>query len=102
MHDPDVDPVGFEVFDDDLRVALGDPAACLAVPGDRPALEPWRVQSPEDPGPVLDERLDLEVVLPDRPVAQVLGQAGDEQVGGAGSLSWSWPSCAWAQDVDFG
>ena len=40
------------------------------------------MQSPEDPGPALDERLDLEVVFPDRPVPQVLGQAGDEEVGG--------------------
>ena len=39
------------------------------------------MQLPEDPGAALDEGLDLEVLLPDRPVPQVLGQAGAEQVG---------------------
>ena len=82
MHDPDVDSVEGEVLEDHFGVALGHPPARLAVPGDRPPLEPGRVQSPEDPGPTLDERLDLEVVLPDRPVPQVLGQTGDEEVGG--------------------
>ena len=82
MHDPDVDSVEGEVLDDDVGVALGHPAARLAVPGDRPTLESGRVESPEDPGAALDQGLDLEVVLPDRPVPQVLGQAGDEEVGG--------------------
>ena len=82
MHDPDVDAVGVEVLEDHLGVALGHPAARLAVAGDRPPLEPGRVQAPEDPGPALDQRLDLEVVLPDPPVPQVLGQAGGEEVGG--------------------
>ena len=82
MHDPDVDSVEVEVLDDHVGVALGHPAARLTVAGDRPPLEAGRVQPPEDPGPALDERLDLEVVLPDRPVPQVLGQAGDEEVGG--------------------
>ena len=82
MHDPDVDAVDVEVLEDHLGVALGHPAARLAVAGDRPPLEPGRVQSPEDPGPALDQRLDLEVVLPDPPVPQVLGQAGGEEVGG--------------------
>ena len=65
-----------------LGVALGHPAARLAVAGDRPALEPGRVQAPEDPGAALDERLDLEVLLPDAAVPQVLREAGDEEVGG--------------------
>jgi hypothetical protein len=38
------------------------------------------VQAPEDPGAALDERLDLEVVLPDSSIPQVLGEAGDEQI----------------------
>ena len=33
-------------------------------------------------GAALDERLDLEVLFPDRAVAQVLREAGAEQVGG--------------------
>ena len=57
-------------------------AARLPVAGDRPSLEPGRVQPPEDPGPALDQRLDLEVVLPDPSVPKVLGQSGGEEVGG--------------------
>ena len=82
VHHTDIDPVESEVLDDQLGVALGHPPARLAVPGDRPALEPGRVQSPEYPGSALDERLNLEVVLPHSPVPQVLGQAGDEEIGG--------------------
>ena len=37
---------------------------------------------PEDAGAALDERLDLEVLLPHRAVPQVLREAGAEQVGG--------------------
>ena len=59
-----------------LGVALGHPAAGLAVAGDRPALVPRRVQLAEDARAALDERLDLEVLFPDRAVAQVLRQAG--------------------------
>ena len=82
VHDPDVDAVEVQVLEDHLGVALGHPPAGLAVPRDGPPLEAGRVQPTEDPGPALDERLDLEVVLPDAAVAQVRGQAGDEQVGG--------------------
>jgi hypothetical protein len=81
MHDSDVDTVEVEVFEDHLGVALGHSTSGLTVPGDRPPFEPGSMQSPEDPGPALDEGLDLEVVLPHGPVAQVLGQAGDEEVG---------------------
>ena len=81
MHHPDIDPVEGEVVDDHFGVALGHAAAGLAVAGDRPPFEAGRVQSPEDPGPALDERLYLEVVLPDAPVPQMLGQPGDEQIG---------------------
>ena len=82
MHHSDVDSVGFEILNDHVRVALGHPAACLTVAGDRPPLEAGSVEPAEDPGPALDERLDLEVVFPDGAVAQVLGQAGREEVGG--------------------
>ena len=81
MHHPDVDPVEGEVLDDHFRVTLGHAAARLAVPGDRPPFEAGRVQPPEDPGPALDERLYLEVVLPHGPVPQMRGQPGDEQIG---------------------
>ena len=81
VHDPDVDAIEIEVLDDQFRVALGHPPTRLSVPGDRPPLEPRRVQHPEDPGPALDERLDLEVLLPDPPVPQMLGQPGGEEVG---------------------
>ena len=81
VHHSDVDSVESEVLDDHLGIAFGHPPARLPVPGDRPSLEPGRVKSPEDPGPALDEGLDLEVVLPDPAVPQVLGQAGDEEVG---------------------
>ena len=63
-------------------IALGHAPARLAVAGDRPALEAGRVQPPEDPRPAFDEGFDLEVVLPHAAVAQVCGEAGDEQVGG--------------------
>ncbi len=82
VHDPDVDAVELEVLDDRLGVALGHASAGLAVAGDRPALEAGRVQAPEDPRTAFDERFDLEVVLPHAAVAQVLGEAGDEEVGG--------------------
>ena len=39
------------------------------------------MQLPEDPRAALDERLDLEVFFPDRPIAQVLREPGHEQVG---------------------
>ena len=65
-----------------VGVALGHPPAGLAVARDRPPLEAGRVQPPELAGPALDQRLDLEVVLPHPPVPQVLWQAGDEEVGG--------------------
>ncbi len=61
-----VDAVEVHVLEDQLGVTLGRSPAGLAVAGDRPALEARRVQAPEDPGAALDERLDLEVLLPDR------------------------------------
>src|SRR3984957_1260164 len=64
-----------------LGVALGHAAVRLGVARDRPPLEPRRVQPPEDPRPSLDEWLDLEVVLPDRPIPQVGRQPGDEEIG---------------------
>ena len=82
VHDPDVDPVEVEVLEDQLGVTLGHPAPRLAVARDRPTFEPGGVQAPELPRPTFDQRLDLEVVLPDPTVPQVLGQAGDEEVGG--------------------
>ena len=81
MHHPDVDPVEGEVVDDHFGVPLGHAAARLAVAGDRPPFEAGRVQSAEDPGPALDERLYLKIVLPHSPVPQMLGQPGDEQIG---------------------
>ena len=65
-----------------LGVALGRAAAGLAVAGDRPALVAGGVQPAEDGGAALDEGLDLEVLLPHGPVAEVLGEAGLEQVDG--------------------
>ena len=82
VHDPDVDAVEVEILEDRLGVALGHPPAGLAVARDGPPVEAGCVQAAEDPRPALDERLDLEVVLPDAAVAQVLGQAGDEEVRG--------------------
>ena len=82
MHHLHVDPVEVHVVEDVLGVAFRHAPAGLAVPGDRPALVARRVQLPEDPGAALDERLDLEVLLPHRAVAQVLREAGAEQVGG--------------------
>jgi hypothetical protein len=82
VHDPDVDAVGIEVLNDHFGITLGHPPARLAVAGDRPALESGCVQPAELAGATLHERLYLEVVLPDTPVAQVLRQAGDEEVGG--------------------
>ena len=81
MHHRGVDAVEGEVLEDDLGVALRGAPAGLAVARDRPSLEARRVQTPEDARAALDERLDLEVLLPDRAVAQVLGKAGAEQVG---------------------
>ena len=82
VHHTDVDTVEVEVLDDHLGVTLGHPPAGLAVARDRPSLEAGRVQPAEDARPSLDERLDLEVVLPDPAVAQVLRQAGGEEVRG--------------------
>ena len=79
---PTSTPSEVQVLEDDVGVALGHPPPGLAVPGDRPPLEARCVQAPEDPGPALDQGLDLEVVLPDAPVPQMLGQPGGEQVGG--------------------
>ncbi len=81
MHDPDVDPVGGEVLDDHLGVALRHASTGLAVARDRPSLEPGRVEPAEDARPTLDEWLDLEVLFPDTAVAQVFRQARLEQVG---------------------
>jgi hypothetical protein len=39
------------------------------------------VQLPEDAGAALDQRLDLEVLLPHAAVAQVLRQPGAEEIG---------------------
>ena len=75
-----VDAVEVHVLEDVLGISLGCPPPGLAVAGDRPALESRRVQAPEDPGAALDKRLDLEVLLPHRAVAEVLGQARDKQV----------------------
>ncbi len=44
--------------------------------------KPGVCSRPEEARAALDERLDLEVVLPDPAVAQVLRQAGDEEIGG--------------------
>ena len=107
---PTSTPSEVHVLEDHLGVALGHPPARLAVAGDRPALEPGRVQPPEDPGPALDQRLDLEVLLPHAPVPQVLRQAGHEQIGGLQDvpvggddklllLSWLCPSCAGTHDL---
>ena len=82
VHDPDVHPVEVEVLEDQFGVTLGHPSPRLAVPRDRPAFEPRGVQAPELPCPTFDQWLDLEVVLPDPSLPQVLGQAGDEEVGG--------------------
>ena len=65
-----------------LGVAFRHAPAGLAIPRDRPAFVARRVQLAEDRGAALDERLDLEVFLPHRAIAQVLRQAGAEQVGG--------------------
>ena len=80
MHHPDIDAVERQVLDDHLGIALGHAATGLAVPRDGPALEPGRVQAPEDPSAPFDQRLDLEVLFPDAPVPQVLGQARDKEV----------------------
>ena len=61
-------------------IAFGHPAAGLTVAGDRPPFEAGRVQAPELPGAALDQRLDLEIVFPHRPVPQVLWQPGDEEI----------------------
>ena len=82
MHHLHVDPVEIHVLEDVLGIAFRHAPTGLAVARDRPALVPGRVQPAEDPGTVLDERLDLEVLLPDRAVAQVLREAGLEQVDG--------------------
>ena len=82
VHHLHVDAVEVHVFEDVLGVTFGHPPAGLAIPGDRPALVPRRVQLPEDAGAAFDERLDLEVFFPDRAVPQVLRQARAEQVGG--------------------
>ena len=81
VHHRGVDAVEGEVLDDDLGVTLRGAPAGLAVARDRPSLEARRVQTPEHTRAVLDEGLDLEVLFPDRAVAQVLGKAGAEQVG---------------------
>jgi hypothetical protein len=81
VHHLDVDAVEVHVVEDELRVAFGHPPAGLAIAGDRPPLEPRAVQAPKDARAALDERLDLEVLFPDRAIAQVRREAGDEQVG---------------------
>ena len=75
-----VDAVEVHVLEDHLGVTFGGPTVGLAVARDRPALEARSVQAPEDAGAALDERLDLEVLLPDRAVAEVLRQARPEEV----------------------
>jgi hypothetical protein len=75
-----VDAVEVHVLEDVLGVALRRAPARLAVPRDRPALETGRVEAAEDAGAVLDERLDLEVLFPHRTVAEVLREAGLEEV----------------------
>ena len=82
VHHLHVDAVEVHVLEDDVGIALGRAPAGLAVAGDRPALVAGGVQPPEDGGAALDERLDLEVLLPHRPIAEVLGEAGLEQVDG--------------------
>jgi hypothetical protein len=82
VHDLDVDAVEIHVLEDVFRITFRHPAPGLAVARDGPALVPGRVQLPEDPGAALDERLDLEVFLPDRAVAQVLREARAKEVGG--------------------
>ncbi len=82
VHYLHVDAVEIHVLEDLLGIAFGRAALRLAIPGDRPALVARRVQPPEDARAALDERLDLEVLFPDRAVAQVLRQPRDEQVGG--------------------
>ncbi len=82
VHDPDIDAVGVEVLQNDFGVALGHPAARLAVARNGPPLEAGRVQPAELGGAALHERIDLEVVLPDAAVPQILREAGHEEVGG--------------------
>ena len=78
----DVDAVEGQVLDDAVRVAISGVAHRRGGARHRPALEAGRVEVAEDPDPSFDQRLDLEVLLPHRPVREVLGQAGQEQVGG--------------------
>jgi hypothetical protein len=89
MHDADVDPVGGEILDDHLGVALRHAPTGLAVTRDRPTLEARCVQPAEDPSPALDEWLDLEVLFPDAAVAQVFGQARLEKIGRFENMSVS-------------
>lgn len=77
-----VDPVEVHVLEDHVRITLRHPPTGLAVPGNRPTLEPGRVQPTEDPGGALDKGLDLEVLFPHSAVAQVLREEGTEEVGG--------------------
>src|SRR3546814_17685007 len=83
VHDLHVDAVEVHVLEDLLGIALGRAAAGLAVAGDGPTLVAGRVQPAEHAGAVLHPGLvELEVLLPDPATAQVLGQAGLDQVDG--------------------
>ena len=82
MHHRGVDAVGREVLEDDLGDRPRGCAAGLAVREIRPPSNPGVCRRRKTRRTVLDERLDLEVLLPDAAVAEVLGEAGDEEVGG--------------------
>ncbi len=77
-----VDTVDRHVLEDVLRVALGCTPARLAVARDRPALVPRGVQAAKHTSAALDERLDLEVLLPHGAIAQMPRKPLAEEVGG--------------------
>src|SRR5207245_3474852 len=53
----------------------------MAIPRHRPALEARRTEPSEVGYAALDEWLDLEVFLPERPIPQMLRQTSEEQIG---------------------
>ena len=82
VHQLGVDAVEIHVLEHALRVARMRRPVVMAVARHRPAFEAGRANASELAHAAGHERVDLEVLLPEAPVAQVLRQAGPEEVGG--------------------